>query len=90
MQATAAYDVYTLLFGLLVLIFAVFVWQGKKIGWLGTVAVSLFVILVDLSTVLNFPSIPGIPKSAAATEIVYSFLAVLYLLQNDIRKKYLS
>lgn len=37
--ATAAYDVYTLVYGLLVLVFAVLLWQGKKAGWIGTVAV---------------------------------------------------
>jgi hypothetical protein len=87
---TEAYDVYTLVFGLLVLVFAVFIWQGKKAGWIGTVAVSLFVIVADALTVLNLPSIPGIPKFAALTEIAYSLLVVLYLLQTNIRKKYLS
>ncbi|MGD0203071.1 MAG: hypothetical protein ABSC20_04100 [Candidatus Bathyarchaeia archaeon] len=90
LQATEAYDVYTLVFGLLVLVFAVFIWQGKKAGWIGTVAVSLFVIVADALTVLNLPSIPGIPKFAALTEIAYSLLVVLYLLQTNIRKKYLS
>jgi hypothetical protein len=90
LQATEAYDVYTLVFGLSVLVFTVFIWQGKKVGWIGTVAVSLFVIVADALTVLNLPSIPGIPKFAAATEIAYSLLVVLYLLQNGVRKKYLS
>ncbi len=90
MQTTVAYDVYTLVFGLLVLVFAVFIWQGKKAGWIGTVAVSLFVIVADTLTVLNLPSIPGIPKFAALTEIAYSLLVIIYLLQNDIRRKYLA
>jgi len=47
LPATAVYDVYTFVFGLLVLVFAVFIWQGKKVGWIGTVAVSLFVIAAD-------------------------------------------
>jgi vacuolar-type H+-ATPase subunit I/STV1 len=87
LQATVAYDVYTVVFGLLVLVFAVFVWQGKKAGWIGTVAVSLFVIVADA---LTLPSIPGIPKSAALTEIAYSLVVVLYLLQDNVRKKYLG
>jgi vacuolar-type H+-ATPase subunit I/STV1 len=90
LQATVAYDVYTVIFGLLVLVFAVFVWQGKKAGWIGTVAVSLFVIVADALTVLNLPSIPGIPKSAALTEIAYSLVVVLYLFQTNVRKKYLG
>lgn len=36
-QATAAYDVYTFVFGLLTLGFAILIWQGKKVGWVGTV-----------------------------------------------------
>ena len=90
MQATVTYDIYTVVFGLLVLVFAVFVWQGKKAGWIGTVAVSLFVIAADTLTVLDLPSIPGIPKSAALTEIAYSLVVVLYLLQDNVRKKYLG
>ena len=88
-QATLAYDVYTVFFGMLTSLFAVFIWQGKKSGWIGTVAVSMFVSVADALTLLNLPSIPGIPKFAAPTEIVYSFFVILYLLRNDVRKKYL-
>ena len=87
---TAVYDLYTFVFGLLTLVFAVFIWQGKKVGWIGTVAVSLFVIVADSSTVLNLPSIPGIPKFPAIAEIAYSLLIVFYLLQDNIREKYLA
>jgi vacuolar-type H+-ATPase subunit I/STV1 len=90
LPATAAYDVYTFVFGLLALVFGVFIWQGKKIGWIGTVAVSLFVIAADSLTLLDLPSIPGIPKFAGFTEITYSVLVVGYLLQSGIRKKYLG
>lgn len=89
-QGAIAYNAYTVIFGVLVTVFAVFIWQGKKAGWIGTVAVSLFVIVADVLTVLNLPSIPGIPKSAALTEIVYSLVVVLYLLQDNVRKKYLG
>ena len=89
-QGTIAYNAYTVVFGVLVTVFAVFVWQGKKAGWIGTIAVSLFVIAADALTVLNLPSIPGIPKSAALTEIAYSLVVVLYLLQDNVRKKYLG
>lgn len=90
LQATTAYDVYTFTFGLLTLVFAVFFWQGKKWGWVGTVAVSLFVIVADSLTLLDLPSIPGIPKFPALTEIVYSLLVVLFLLQSGVRSKYLG
>ena len=89
LQATVVYDVYTLVFGLLVLVFAVFIWQGKKAGWVGTVAVSLFVIVADSLMLLDLPSIPGIPKFAGFTEIGYSVLIVAYLCSGNVRKKYL-
>ena len=79
LQATEAYNVYALVFGLLILVFAVFIWQGKKAGWIGTIAVSLFVTAADALTVSNLPSIPGIPKFAAPTEIGYSILVIIYL-----------
>jgi vacuolar-type H+-ATPase subunit I/STV1 len=90
LQETAAYDVYTFTFGLLALVFAVFFWLGKKWGWVGTVAVSLFVIVADSLTLLDLPSIPGIPKFPALTEIVYSLLVALFLLQSGVRSKYLG
>jgi hypothetical protein len=88
--ATAVYDVYTFIFGLLALVFAIFIWQGKKVGWIGTVAVSLFVIAADSLTLLDLPSIPGIPKFAGFTEIAYSVLVVVYLLQTEVRRKYFN
>ena len=88
-QGTIAYNAYTVIFGVLVTVFAVFIWQGKKAGWIGTVAVSLFVIVADILTVLNLPSIPGIPKSAALTEIAYSILVIIYLSAGHVRKKFL-
>ena len=90
LKATIAYDIYTIVFGLLVLIFGWFIWQGKKLGWIGTVTVSLFVSTADALAVLNLPSIPGIPKFAAPTEIIYSFLVIFYLLQRSVRKKFLG
>ena len=89
LKATAVYNVYTLLFGLLVMVFAVFIWQGKKVGWIGTVVVSLFVIAADALTVANLPSIPGIPKFAAPTEIGYSILVIIYLSLPHVRRKFL-
>jgi hypothetical protein len=86
LKATVAYDVYTIAFGALVLVFAYFVWQGKKTGWVGTIAVSIFVSVADALTLLNLPSIPGIPKFAAPTEIIYSVFVVAYLLQTHVRK----
>ena len=90
LQATEAYNVYTLVFGLLVIVFAVFIWQGKKEGWIGTIAVSLFVTAADALTVSNLPSIPGIPKFAAPTEIGYSILVIIYLSLPHVRRKFFA
>jgi hypothetical protein len=88
LKATAAYDFYTIAFGLLVLVFAVFIWRGKKIGWSGTIVVSVFVSAADVLTLLGLPSIPGIPKFAAPTEIVYSVFVVFYLLLPHVKNKF--
>jgi hypothetical protein len=90
LRPTILYDVYTVIFGLLTLVFAVFIWQGKKAGWIGSIAVSMFVIVVDTFTVLNLPSVPGIPMFAPPVEIPYSLLVILYLIQRSVRRKYLG
>jgi hypothetical protein len=90
LPATVAYDVYTFAFGLLTLVFAVLIWQGKKAGWVGMIGVSLFVIAADSLTVLNLPSIPGIPKFPAYTEIPYSVLVIYYLSLKNVRRKFLK
>jgi len=89
-QGTVAYDVYTVTFGALVLFFAVFIWQGKRAGWIGTVVVLLFVTLADALTLLKLPSIPGIPTFAAPTEMVYSILVIVYLSLPRMRRKFLG
>jgi hypothetical protein len=88
-QGSVAYDVYTIAFGSLVLVFAVFIWQGKKAGWIGTYAVLLFVIVADALVVLGLPSIPGIPSFAAPTEIGYSVIVIIYLSLPHVRRKFL-
>ena len=89
-QATEAYNVYTLVFGLIVMVFAVFIWQGKKEGWIGTIAVSLFIIAADALRVLNLPSIPGIPGFAPPIEIGYSILLIIYLSLPHVRRKFFA
>ncbi len=89
-QVSIPYDIYTLVFGLLVFVFAVFVWRQKKLGWAGMVGVSLFVIVADGLVLLGLPSIPGIPWTAALTEIAYSVLVVGYLFLGHVRKKFLG
>jgi hypothetical protein len=82
------YSVYTTVYSLLTLLFAVGLWRGRSWGWMGTVAVSLFVIVADALTLLNLPSIPGIPKFAGFGEISYSVVVVAYLMQTKLRIKF--
>jgi uncharacterized membrane protein HdeD (DUF308 family) len=89
-RATIIYDVYTVAFGILTMVFAVFIWREKKSGWIGTIAVSLFVIAADSLTLLDLPSIPGIPKFAGFGEITYSVLIIVYLCTRQVREKYLG
>jgi hypothetical protein len=78
------YNVYTFLYGVFNIIFAYGLWTGKKSGWLGTIIVSLFVIVVDVSAVLGVSLIAGVPRTAALGEIVYSLVVLLYLFQPKI------
>jgi len=86
-DASGVFSLYTFVFGVLTLIFAVGLWLEKPWGWVGTVAVALFVIAADSLALLNLPSVPGIPKLAGAGEIPYSLIVVGYLTQTRIRKK---
>jgi hypothetical protein len=82
------YGIYTVIFGLSTLIFTAGLWLEKRWGWVGTVAVAIFVIIADTSTLLDLPSIPGIPKFAGFGEIIYSSLILLYLSQTTTRANY--
>lgn len=73
------YSMYTVFFGLATLLFAFGLWIRKGWGWFGTVLTLTFVVIADALTLLNLPSIPGIPKFAAVVEIVYSAIVLLYL-----------
>ncbi len=87
-QTSIIYDFYTIIFSALTIVFAMFIWNGKKLGWVGTVAIAMFVIVADSLTLLDLPSIPGIPKFAGFGEITYSVLVLGYLLQVGVRRKY--
>ena len=84
------YTFYTLVYGWLTLFFTYLIWVGKRSGWIGTVAVSLFVILVDVLAVLDLSNVLGIPspKVVAIGEVPFSILVLVYLLQYHIRSKY--
>jgi len=78
------YSIYTFLYGIFSMIFAYGLWTGKKSGWLATIILSLFVIVVDVSTVLNVQLIAGVPKSGAFGEILISIIFIAYLLQPKV------
>jgi hypothetical protein len=78
------YSIYTFLYGILSIIFAFGLWLGKKSGYLGIIILSLFVIVVDTSTVLGVSLIAGVPRAAALGEIGYSLIIMSYLFQPKI------
>jgi hypothetical protein len=82
------YAAYTILFGIFTLIFTIGLWTRKRWGWVGTAAVALFVIAANALTLLDLPSVPGIPKFAGYGEIPYSVLVLLYISQKHTRAKY--
>ena len=84
------YAVYTIIFGLSAASFAFGIWLQEKWGLYGTIATSIFVTVVDSFTLLNLPSIPGVPKFAAGTEITYSLFVIFYLAQYRLRDKRIS
>ena len=44
---STVYAVYTLVYGSFSLVFAYLLWINKRMGWIGSVGVSSFVIVVD-------------------------------------------
>ena len=84
------YGIYTFFYGLLTLISAYGLWNGKRWGWISTVAIQLFVIFVDTFTVLNFPVIPGVPSFAGIVEIPYSLAVLFYMIQPHVRHEFLN
>jgi hypothetical protein len=88
MSGVFVYSIYTFCFGFFTLFFGYGLWVGKRVGWICTILVSLFVIVVDVSTVLNASLIVGVPRSAAFGEIFYSLVILVYLLQPKTIKLY--
>ena len=82
------YSSYTFIYGTLTFVFAYLLLTNKQSGWIGTILVSLFVIMADTLTALNMLIILGIPKIAAIGEIPYGILIIGYLAQNHVRSKY--
>ena len=84
------YNVYTLFYGALNLVFLYGLWTGKKSGWIGTILVSIFVIVVDVCATLDIQLIPGVPKTVALGEIVISLTILVFLFQPKIRPQFLK
>jgi len=63
------------------------IWANSG-GWIGALAISIIVILVDVFTVLDVPLIPSVPKFAATGEISYSIAVIAYLVQPKIVRFY--
>jgi len=82
------YSYYTLAFGLLTLFFTILLWAGKRLGWIGTVAIFLFVTIADTIAFFSLFNVLGIPKIAGLGEIPYSLIILCYLLQSHIKLKY--
>jgi len=82
LSKTSYYNVYTLAFGLAVLILSYELWNGSNLGRYGTITASAFVAIADSLTILNLPSIPGIPKFAAYFETIYCLFVIVYILQT--------
>ena len=82
------YSIYTSTYGLLTLLFTYLIWARNRLGWIGTVLVSLFVIIVDILTLLSLLTALGIPKFAVVGEIPYSTIVLVYLLQPHVKAKY--
>ena len=85
--ANDIYATYTLVFSILTLVFAYGLWIEGGWGRVGTAAILLFVIIADSLTLLDLPSVPGIPKFAGYGEITYSVILLLYLSQPRIRAR---
>ena len=82
------YIIYTLIYGCLMFFFGYLLWKCEPLGWAGTIAVSLFVIVADTLTVFNLVDFLGIPKIAAFGEIPLSILIICHLIQSHVRLIY--
>ncbi len=82
------YSIYTTTYGLLTLFFTYLIWEHNRLGWIGTMVISLFVIIADILTLMSLLTILGIPEFAAVSEIPYSIIVLGYLFQPHVKAKY--
>ena len=86
-EITLLFGVYSLLYGLLVLVFAYGLWTGNRWGWIGTTILCIFVV-VEASSTLLLTLIQGVPMSARIVDITYSFVVLLYIIQPHIKRSF--
>jgi hypothetical protein len=82
------FSFYTLTFGILTIFITIFLWKGNRWGWIGTIAISFFVIVADILTIFDFLTFLGIIKIAGIGEIPYCMIIIFYLIQNHVRSEY--
>ena len=82
------YSLYTLIYGILVTIFTYLFWKEKHIGWIGTAAISIFIIIVDILAIFDLLNFLSIPKMAGLGEIPYSLFVLFYLFEEHIKLQY--
>ena len=84
------YNVYTIVYGSFTLVFSYLIWKGKRLGWMGIVAIAVFIIIIDILAVFEISNLLHIPapKEVAIGEIPFSILVLVYLFQKHIRSKY--
>ena len=82
------FNYYTLFFGILTILFTYLFWTGKRLGWIGTVTISLSAILVDVLSLFDLINVPRISKNAGIVGIPFNLLILVYVLQYHVRSKY--
>ena len=82
------YSLYTLIYGILVTVFTYLFWKEKRTGWIGTAAISIFIIIVDILAIFDLLNFLSIPKMAGLGEIPYSLFVLFYLFEHHIRLQY--
>ena len=87
-NAPSIFSFYTLTYGILTIVFTYLLWKGKRLGWIGTVAVSSFVIIADILTIFDLITFLGVVKTAGIGEIPYCIVIIIYLIQTHVRSKY--
>ena len=82
------YSFYTLVYGFLTIVFTYLFWKERKLGWIGIVAISLFIIIADALALFDLYNILCIPKTAGLGEIPYSLIILFYVFEDHVRLRY--